>query len=189
MEKTLTIIKNDPWLEPYETAIEGRHQHAVDKEAELTDGGKNTLADFASGYLYFGLHRTEKGWTFREWAPNATHIYMVGDFNNWEENEKYALKRKANGVWEINLKEEAVHHGDLYKLHVYWEGGQGERIPAWATRVVQDEQTKIFSAQVWCPEKPYKFKKKSFKPNTDPLLIYECHIGMAEQDEKVGTYN
>ena len=112
MEKTLAIIKNDPWLEPYETAIEGRHQHAVDKEAELTDGGKNTLSDFASGYLYFGLHRTEKGWTFREWAPNATHIYMVGDFNNWEENEKYALKRKANGVWEINLKEEAVHHGD-----------------------------------------------------------------------------
>ena len=82
-----------------------------------------------------------------------------------------------------------IHHGDLYKLNVYWECGQGERIPAWATRVVQDEQTKIFSAQVWAPENPYKFKKKTFKPDTNPLLIYECHIGMAQQEEKVGTYN
>ena len=55
--------------------------------------------------------------------------------------------------------------------------------------MVQDEQTKIFSAQVWAPEKPYKFKKKTFKPATNPLLIYECHIGMAQQEEKVGTYN
>ena len=54
--------------------------------------------------------------------------------------------------------------------------------------MVEEENTHIFSSQVWAPEKPYKFKKKSFKPNTDPLLIYECHIGMAENEEKVGTY-
>lgn len=78
MEKTLNLVKNDPWLEPFADAITGRHQHVLDKEAELTNKGKQTLSDFASGYLYFGLHRTDKGWTFREWAPNATHIYMVG---------------------------------------------------------------------------------------------------------------
>ncbi len=189
MEKTLNLIKNDPWLEPFAGAITGRHQHVLDKEAELTNKGKQTLSDFASGYLYFGLHRTDKGWTFREWAPNATHIYMVGTFNNWEEKAAYKLKKLKNGNWEINLPADAIHHGDLYKLNVYWEGGQGERIPAWATRVVQDEQTKIFSAQVWAPEKPYKFKKKTFKPDTNPLLIYECHIGMAQREEKVGTYN
>jgi hypothetical protein len=189
MEKTLNLIKSDPWLEPYAAAITGRHQYAMDKEAELTNGGKQTLSDFASGYLYFGLHRTDKGWTFREWAPNATHIYMVGTFNNWEEKEEYSLKRLQNGNWEINLPANAMQHGDLYKLIVYWDGGQGERIPAWATRVVQDENTKIFSAQVWNPEKPFKFRKKTFKPSTDPLLIYECHIGMAQQKEKVGTYS
>ncbi len=189
MEKTLNLVKNDPWLEPFAGAITGRHQHVLDKEAELTNKGKQTLSDFASGYLYFGLHRTDKGWTFREWAPNATHIYMVGTFNNWEEKAAYKLKKQKNGIWEINLPADAIHHGDLYKLNVYWEGGQGERIPAWATRVVQDEQTKIFSAQVWAPENPYKFKKKTFKPDTNPLLIYECHIGMAQQEEKVGTYN
>ena len=82
-----------------------------------------------------------------------------------------------------------MHHGDLYKLHVYWEGGQGERIPSYATRVVQDEQTKIFSAQVWAPKEAYHFKTTNFKPNKNPLLIYECHIGMAQDAEKVGTYN
>ena len=90
MEKTLNLVKNDPWLEPFAGAITGRHQHVLDKEAELTNMGKQTLSDFASGYLYFGLHRTDKGWTFREWAPNATHIYMVGTFNNWEEDSKHS---------------------------------------------------------------------------------------------------
>ena len=101
MEKTLNLIKNDPWLEPFAGAITGRHQHVLDKEAELTNKGKQTLSDFASGYLYFGLHRTDKGWTFREWAPNATHIYMVGTFNNWEEKAAYKLKKLKNlpAIW------------------------------------------------------------------------------------------
>lgn len=188
--KTLKIIKNDPWLKGYEPAIAGRHQHAVDKIAELTQGGKTSLSDFATGYLYFGLHKTSTGWVFREWAPNATEIYLVGDFNKWQEKPQYRLKRlKNSGNWEIKLKENALKHGDLYKLKVYWEGGCGERIPAWCRRVVQDDETKIFSAQVWNPEKPYVWKKKTFRPNTSPLLIYECHIGMSQDAEKVGTYN
>lgn len=65
--ETLNLIKNDPWLEPFADAINGRHQHAIDKESELTNKGKLTLSDFASGYLYFGLHRTDDGWVFREW--------------------------------------------------------------------------------------------------------------------------
>ena len=188
--KTLKIMTNDPWLKDYEPAIAGRHQHAVDKIAELTQGGKTSLSDFATGYLYFGLHKTNTGWVFREWAPNATEIYLVGDFNKWQEKPQYRLKRlKNSGNWEIKLKENALKHGDLYKLKVYWEGGCGERIPAWCRRVVQDDETKIFSAQVWNPEKPYVWKKKTFRPNTSPLLIYECHIGMSQDAEKVGTYN
>ncbi len=186
----LKLIKNDPWLAEYEPAINGRHQYAVDKIAELTAGGKQTLSEFASGHLYFGLHRTDKGWVFREWAPNATAIYLIGDFNNWEENPKYAMKRlKNSGNWEIKLPSKALRHGDLFKLKIHWEGGEGERIPAWANRVVQDETTKIFSAQVWAPETPYKWQKPKFKPSVSPLLIYECHIGMSQDAEKVGTYN
>ncbi|MBO5133784.1 MAG: alpha amylase C-terminal domain-containing protein [Bacteroidaceae bacterium] len=186
----LKIVKDDPWLEPFEAAITGRHNYVNQKLQELT-GGKTSLADFADGHLYFGLHRTTRGWVFREWAPNATAIYLIGDFNNWTEDEKYQLKPVpgSNGVWEIKLPTKALHHLDLYKMKVYWKGGEGERIPAWCRRVVQDEDTKIFSAQVWNPENPYQFKKKNFKPKRDPLLIYECHVGMSQDAEKVGSYN
>ncbi|WP_321480619.1 alpha amylase C-terminal domain-containing protein [uncultured Bacteroides sp.] len=189
MERTLNLIKNDPWLEPYKEAIVGRYQYAMDKKSEFTKGGEQTLSDFATGYLYFGLHRTDTGWTFREWAPNATRIYLVGTFNDWKEKEEFSLTRIENGNWEINLPAEAIHHEDLYKLIVCWDGGKGERIPAWATRIVQDTNTHIFSAQVWNPENSYTFKTKSFKPVTEPLLIYECHIGMAQESEKVGSYS
>ena len=188
MDNVLGLIKNDPWLEPYANAINGRHDFVIRKEKELTANGKTSLSDFADGYLYFGLHKTDKGWVLREWAPNATRIVLVGTFSGWEEKAAYQLKPKKNGVWELRMKPDAIHHLDLYKLHVYWDGGMGERIPAWVNRVVQDETTKIFSAQVWSPEQPYKFKKRTFKPKTNPLLIYECHIGMAQDAEKVGTY-
>ena len=183
------LVKNDAYLEPYEDAIRGRHEHYLWKLNQLTGNGRKTLNDFANGHQYYGLHKLSKGWVFREWAPNATEIYLVGDFNDWKETERYRAKRiEGTGNWELRLSEKAVSHGDLYKMHVYWNGGNGERIPAWARRVVQDEQTHIFSAQVWQPEHAYEWSKKKFKPTTSPLLIYECHIGMGQDAEKVGSY-
>ncbi len=188
-QPTLAIIKDDPWLEPYAQAIEGRHQDAVNKIAELT-GGQCPLCDFANAHHYYGLHRTEdRGWVLREWAPNATDIYVIGQFNDWRECAPYRMKRLNDGNWELVLPERAMKHGDLFKLRVHWQGGEGERIPAYATRVVQDDITKIFSAQVWAPERPYEFKVKDFVPNVAPLLIYECHIGMGQDKEAVGTYD
>ena len=190
MEKELKLIKNDSWLKPFEAAIVGRHQEAIKKESELTQNKKFSLSDFASGYLYFGLHRTKDGWVLREWAPNATEIYLIGDFSDWKKKDSYKLVQQKNGIWEINLSSNQLNHGDLYKLIVCWNGGEGERIPAWATRVVQDKDTHIFNAQVWNPEDKYEIKIKDFKLNTnEPLLIYECHVGMAQQEEKVGSYN
>lgn len=184
----LKIVKNDPWLEPYNDAIQGRHDYVLSKIDELT-GGKQSLSDFADGHLYFGLHRTPRQWVLREWAPNATAIYLIGDFNDWQENEKFKFEPiGSSGNWELKLPSSAMKHLDLYKLKIYWQGGCGERIPAWCRRVVQDEDTKIFSAQVWYPESPYEFKKKNFRPKRNPLLIYECHIGMGQDAEKVGSY-
>ena len=183
------LVKNDAYLEPYEDAIRGRHDHYLWKLNQLTGNGRKSLTDFANGHEYYGLHKLSKGWVFREWAPNATEIYLVGDFNGWQETERYRAKRiEGTGNWELRLSEKAITHGDLYKMHVYWNGGRGERIPAWVRRVVQDEQTGIFSAQVWQSEHAYEWSKKKFKPNTSPLLIYECHIGMGQDAEKVGSY-
>ena len=184
----MKIIENDPWLSPYQAAIEGRHDHALWCESELT-GGKMSLADFATGYLYYGLQRTDSCWVFREWAPNATQIYLIGDFSGWEEQERFRLDRINDaGDWEVRIPFGMIGHGQHYKMRVKWNGGQGDRIPAWCRRVVQDEQSKIFSAQVWDPKKEFRFRHKDFKPKRDPLLIYECHVGMAQEREGVGTY-
>ena len=199
-KKQIGLVARDKYLEPFEEAIQGRHDHALWKINELTRNGEVSLLDFANGYQYFGLHQLKDGWVFREWAPHATDIFLVGDFNNWTESESYKCNRIAGtGNWELYLPLDAISHGNLYKMHVKWEGGSGERIPAWATRVVQDDITKIFSAQVWAPKEEYQWKdnrfcleeskkKRTFTPKKDPLLIYECHIGMAQDAEKVGTY-
>ena len=94
----------------------------------------------------------------------------------------------ADGVWEIRLSPEAMAHGDLYRLRVHWPGGQGDRIPAWARRVVQDPQTLIFNAQVWDPPVPYRWRHDGFRCPTQPPFVYEAHVGMAQEKEGIGTY-
>ena len=116
--ESLNLIKNDPWLAPYKEAIEGRYQYVVNKEKNLTGNGRQTLSEMASGYLYFGLHKTKSGWVFREWAPNATAIYMIGTFNEWKKDDRYKLQRLGNGIWEIALAEGLLRHEDLFKLLV-----------------------------------------------------------------------
>ncbi len=188
-KKKLAILRNDPWLDPYTEAIEGRHQDVIRKYDELTTNTDGSLVDFANAYRYFGLHHLANGnWVFREYAPNATGIWLIGTFSDWKDDDRYKLTNIGGGVWELNLSADMLHNGDLYKMMVTWNGGQGERIPAYANRVVQDPETKIFSAEVYSPAKPYKFKVKNFVPDVKPLLIYECHIGMATNEEKVGSY-
>lgn len=181
------LIKNDNWLEPHAPVIIARINDAKTKEYELTHGG--SLVDFASGYLWFGLHRTENGWVIRDWAPNATSIYLIGDFNNWQQQEDYRLQSLGNGNWELFLDEGQLKHGDLYAFSMHWDGGGGNRIPAWCNRVVQDEATKIFSAQVWDPEQNFEWKHPKYTRGEDAPLIYESHVGMAGEEERVHTYN
>jgi 1,4-alpha-glucan branching enzyme len=162
-------------------------EKTISREHDLT--GSGSLQSFASGHLWFGLHPLEKGWVMREWAPNAREIFLIGAFNDWQVNEAYRFERLEHGNWEIHLKEGSIAHGDRYKLLVRWEGGEGERIPAWCNRVVQDPDTKVFDAQVWIPEKPYAWKHSSPDLADFQPLIYEGHIGMATEEFKVGSYS
>ncbi|MGM9795615.1 MAG: alpha amylase C-terminal domain-containing protein [Candidatus Aphodosoma sp.] len=186
---SLKILKDDVYLKPFELAIMGRHDYAIQKEQELLGKDNKCLSDFASGYLYFGVHKIKRSWVFREWAPNATELYLIGDFNGWKKDVKFKFDRKDNGIWELKVNEKILKHGDLYKFIIVWNGGEGERIPAWARYVVQDPVTHIFSAKLWMPENPYKFKIRKFRPTVSPLKIYECHIGMATEEERIGTYD
>lgn len=166
----------------------GRHDNVVEKEQELLGKEHASLDSFASGYLYFGLHKESTEWVLREWAPNATALFLLGDCNGWQRDEAFAFAPMENGIWELRLPEEALKHGDHYKLLMVWDGGEGERIPAWARYVVQDPETHLFSASVWDPKEPYVMQSPRAVLGHEPLMIYEAHIGMATEEERVGTY-
>ena len=187
-------IMDDHWLDPVQDDIIARYERFQRKYKELDGYYAGGLVDFAGQYKYLGLNYSEDehGWWMREWAPAAKEMYIFGDFNNWNRYQ-YPLKRRDDGIWEIFLDDKTFAktfvHGSLYKLIIHGADDTIlERLPAYVKRAVQDDTTKIFAAQVWKPEK-FNWGRKKFKPNpNEPLLIYECHIGMAQEKEGVGTY-
>lgn len=182
------LLKKDPLLQPFSSHIKNQLIQIQETENRLTQN-KISLEDFASGHEYFGLHFKDDKWIFREWAPNATAIYLIGDMSQWKEQNQFALKKITNnGVWEIELSPEKLAHTNHYRLRIHWPGSKGDRIPSYARRVVQDPSTLIFNAQVWTPPKPYQWKNQNFKPSKKPPFIYEAHIGMAQDEEKIATY-
>jgi 1,4-alpha-glucan branching enzyme len=185
--KLPNFVKKDSYLEPFSDTIIARLQAAENKEKEIFRGSK--LSDFAQGHKWYGLHRDKNQWVIRDWAPNATSIFLVGEFNDWKELPEYELKSVGSGNWEIRLPDEKMTHNDLYAFSIHWNGGQGKRIPAWANRVVQDDYTKIFNAQVWAPSESFRWKNPDFRRSSEAPLIYEGHIGMAGEAERVHTYN
>ena len=180
------IYETDPYLAPYKEAIEKRHERILEERDKIALDG--SLAEGLNNHLYYGLHRDADGsWVFREWAPNASRIYLIGEFNNWRRTAAYSLNPIGGGNWEIRLPAMFLHHQELYKLFIEWPGGGGERLPSYVRRVVQDPVTKVFCAQVWEPDEQYQWK--SARPGARPHpLIYECHIGMSSEEEKVATF-
>jgi len=182
------LVQDDPYLVPFTDRITQRVAQWKTAEQRLT-GGTVALEDFASGHEYFGLHRVGDEWVLREWAPNATALALMGTFTGWREQPDFAYHPIGrDGVWELRRPVSAMAHGDLYRLRMHWNGGEGDRIPAYARRVVQDNTTKIFNGQVWAPLEPYVWKHPDYRRPLVAPLIYETHVGMAQEEGKVGTY-
>ena len=189
----LAIVEQDDWLKPVEGAMTERYAHFCRRLSgiERTAG---SLVDYANGYLYFGFQYdpVRRGWWFREWLPGAIDVYLFGDFNGWQRTE-LPLRRGAGGVWSIFLPDESfagrLVHGSRVKILVHGRNGWLERIPAYIRRVVQDEQSKDFSGQLWAPAEPFDWNGDRFDISSlGSLYIYECHVGMSQEQEGVGTY-
>ena len=159
MRKIKHIYETDPWLEPYKEAIEERHDRIIAARNKITQGEDVSLSERINNHLYYGLHKEADGsWVIREWAPNASRIYLIGEFNNWKRTSAYEFKVAGEGNWELRLDNMFLSHGELYKLFIEWPGGGGERIPAYCRRLVQDPVTKVFCAQVWDPAESIYFQ-------------------------------
>ena len=181
------ITEIDPWLAPHAGDIELRMNRFKEKRWQLV-GDAGTLTDFANGHLYFGFHRTEDGWVFREWLPGADEVFLFGDFNEWDK-ESHPLERGENGVWEICLKgKDALKNGQFIKLWIRRGDGWFARCPAYSLKLEMDEETKTLCTQVWDPE-PFEWTDAGFIAQMHGApLIYEAHVGMSQDKEGIGTY-
>ena len=180
------IYEYDPNLKNYQQDIELRMNNYNRKKSQLLADGR-TLAEFANGHMYFGFHRTNEGWFYREWAPGAEKMYLTGDFCNWD-RYAYPMERKDGGVFELFLPgRDALQNGQRVRAITVRNGVEMERIPLYATYVVQDKQTIQWDAVIHTTEEPFRWTDSRFKPEKT-LYIYETHVGMAQEEPKIGTY-
>ena len=188
----LPLVKNDPWLNPVSKAVDDRHNR-YEQRLNNIKNNYGSLKTFATAHQFLGFNYDKRryGWWFREWAPAAHYLSLMGDFNNWNRYE-YPLELAGAGLWEIFLPDsefaDRLVHGSKLKVLVQSQIGEHERIPVYIKRVIQDEDNKDFAGQFWNPPTPYIYKRAAPKLKDEPLLIYETHVGMAQEEERVGTY-
>ncbi len=187
------LIAQDSWLEPFAEQLRHRFSHTSHRLYELAPDGDLT-GTISKGHHYFGFNRGDfdgkPGVWYREWAPGAHGLALIGDFNGWDRNASRLL-RDEFGVWSLFLPDSEyghlLTHGSRLKVHVESAAGGQDRIPAYIRRVVQEGDGGQFTAQYWCPAAAYEWQHA--KPSTHGgLRIYEAHTGMAQEDGKVGTY-
>ena len=185
--RNLKIYRIDPLLKQYSRDLDQRMANYEHKKQELLKDGQS-LSDFANGYQYFGIHRVRGGWVYREWAPAAEAMYLTGDFNGWQRHAN-PMDKKENGVWELKLSgADALQDGQKVMAIVVHNGRELDRIPLYANYVVQDPKTIEWNAQIYAPKKPFRWTDAGFRREKTPY-IYECHVGMAQEEPRVGTYD
>ena len=201
------LLAGDPWLKPYEHGLRQRHTNYV-RTLKLLAEHDGSLLKFARGHQYFGFTRGrdvphdpankatgedllgEAGIWYREWAPGARGLSLIGEFNNWD-RAATPMVRDGFGVWSVFLPDgvyaHKLKHEGRVKVHVSSDTGDQDRIPAYIRRVVFEADGTNATGQLWLP--PSKFEWKHPAPVSHAVpRIYECHVGMATEHERVGTF-
>ncbi|MDD7593823.1 MAG: alpha amylase C-terminal domain-containing protein [Peptoniphilaceae bacterium] len=193
-QKALERVKSiDPWLAGFEDDLLLRLRNLETKRSFLLGDGPDSvsLSEFANGHEYYGFHRTETGWVYREWAPNAHMLFLVGDFNGWQ-RYTHPMHRNEQGDWEIFLEgHDALRHGQRVKVMVQFDFQDHFKIPLYCKRVVQevhDDGSIDWIGVIWEPEEPYEWHDQNFRPQKGAPLIYEAHVGIAQEEGVVSTF-
>ena len=196
--KPLPLVADDPWLTDAEPVLRQRQVRLREALGYIRQAD-GSLKSHALLHTRLGLHRdnARKGWWYREWAPGAQQLWLIGDFNQWQP-EEVPLVRLAGGYWEVLVRDRdfpapGLAHGSRFKVRVRdAQGRLYDRLPAFTRWTGQDEETKDFAARVWYPKEPFAWTDAAFDPaaHTEGRapFIYEAHPGMATEDERVGTW-
>jgi 1,4-alpha-glucan branching enzyme len=191
------LIRQDAWLEPYAGRLRERHDYLKSVLAKVEAQG-GLMGPISQGHKFFGFNRGDfhgaPGVWYREWAPGALQLRLIGDFNGWNRWD-CPLVADQFGTHALFLADEKygtrLSHGSKLKvLVVHHNSTISDRIPAYIRRVVQDPGSTNFSGQFWMPPQPYKWQNPAPKLGPkDGLRVYEAHIGMAQEEGKVGSFN
>ena len=149
--------------------------------------GDQSLKDFANAHEYYGFHHVDGGWYYREWAPSAYQLYLEGEFNGWNQTS-HPLTRVGDGNWELYLEgDDALWDGCKVKTVVDANMTRTEHLPLYCRRAVQNKTNNTFEAEVVDTRKVFNWTDADFV-GEDKLYIYEAHVGMAQEEGRVGTY-
>lgn len=118
---------------------------------------------------FIGVQIQKERCAFRVWAPHASEIYVVGEFNGWSK-VKNPLKKEQNGFWYGEV--EGAKPGDEYRYRIVTPTGELMRNDPRSRIVTSSVGNSVIHNPVfdWC--------KKSFTiPALNEMIIYELHIG------------
>lgn len=187
------LIDQDPWLAPHADALRERFRRYQAARQRIVDA-EGSLVNFSRGHLYYGLnrgtHNGEPGVWYREWAPKAIALSLIGDFNGWDRMAD-PLHPDEHGVWSRFLPDrlyaDRLTHASRVKVHVHSALGPRDRVPAYIRRAVSDPHSHDFAGQYWNPPQPFVWQHPVPRLSGS-LRIYEAHVGMATEEQRVGTY-
>ena len=180
------ILELNPQLKDFAGDIDLRMRLYQDTLNRILSQGQS-LNEFANAYEYFGFHHVDGGWYYREWAPSAYQLYLTGEFNNWDATS-HPLTPVGNGNWELFLPgDDALWEGCKVKTVVDAFMQRSWHIPLYARRVVQQKDTVEWVCEVTDDRKSFAWTDQNFRREPS-LYIYEAHVGMAQEEGKVGTY-
>lgn len=143
---------------------------------------------------HIGTDGQKKGVQFATWAPNAKEIYVVGDFNEFEIDDKYKLEKVSeNGLWKGFF--EKVKLGDRYKYCIISNDGEKGEFKAdpyaIQTELRPDSASIVYEPKEfkWTDEKWIEYRN-NINVLEEPLNIYEVHLGSwrTREDGEFLTY-
>ena len=180
------ILELNPQLVPFSDNIDLRMNLYRNTKNRLLTAGQD-LKDFANGHNFYGFHHVEGGWYYREWAPSADQLYLEGEFNNWNPTS-HPMKRLDGENWELYLPgDDALWHGCKVKTVVDYHGSRTDHLPLYIRRVIQNKSNNTFDAEVVDDRRAFPWTDQDFV-GEDQLYIYEAHVGMAQEEGRIGTY-